>query len=120
MKYYIRTLDQINLLIDELAFPKRSAAGSIPNYARDLGAAFILANKYKIGLVPQSEGEGVRWLGCDLESVFYRGDCIQLNPKTNNNGEECTYSTHSPALSICLAVLLTLNLEFEIEESLVG
>lgn len=117
MKYYIKSLDQINILIDELVFPKRSSVGPIPDYSRDLKAAFVLANKYKIGLVPQSEGDGVRWLACDLDRVEYGGD-ITLIAKTNKEGEECVYSTRSPSLSICLAVLLNLNLNFEIELSL--
>lgn len=53
----------------------------------------------RLALVPQSDGDGFRWLACDLVSVSYAGT-ITLEPKPGT-----AFSAPTPMLAVCLAAL---------------
>lgn len=113
----ITNLHQVDRLIHEHVYKKPNAE-LVPNYSTNEKLALQIAEKYKLALVPQSDDDGVRWLACDLESVFYDSN-ITLNPKETEDGEEILWSAKSISLAICLTALVAEGLQFTIVETLV-
>ena len=79
---------------------------AIPEYSKDIAAAWEIAQKLGIALIPQSSGDSFRWFACDIESVLYRGESIEVYEK-NDSG----VSGDSAPLAICLAALSSIGVE---------
>ena len=75
-----------------------------PHYSTDIAAAFTVAAKLGLALVPQSDGDGgFTWLACDLVSVSYAGT-ITLDPK-----EGTAWSAPTAPLAVCRAALASVG-----------
>jgi hypothetical protein len=77
----------------------------IPFYTRDIAAAWQVVEKLGLALVPQSDGDGFRWLAMDCESVSY-GDGITLHDRAGS----CVGWTTAP-LAICHVASLALEVD---------
>lgn len=75
--------------------------GYTPSYSSDMTAAWEVANRFGIAVIPQSKDDGFTWLACDLESVKYRGSEIVLVER-----EQSSISCDTAAEAICKAALI--------------
>lgn len=80
-------------------------AATVPEYSTDIAAAWPIAQKLGLALVPQSDGDGFRWLATDVHAVNY-SNVITVEPK---DGTE--YSADTAPHAICLAALRAVGVE---------
>jgi len=77
-------------------------------FSEDVSASRLIAEKLGLAIIPQSDGDGFRWLALDLEKVLYAGSSITLLEK---NGS--AVSAETIPLAICRAALLAVMGEAE-------
>lgn len=94
---------------DYYVVPKGNGGYFVPAYSTEISAAWLIAKKLGIALIPQSDDDTrFRWLACDVAQVRYDGD-IHLVPKHGNASAE-----RSAPLAICLAALAGVEIEVEL------
>jgi hypothetical protein len=72
----------------------------IPHYSSDIAAAWEVAEKLGLAIIPQSSKNGFRWLACDVKLISYKGDRIEVFPV-----DDTEYSCDTAPLAICRAAL---------------
>jgi len=83
-----------------------------PAYSTDISAAWPLAEKFGLVLIPQSTGNGkFRWFACDVEAINYRGKEIAIVPI-----ERTEESAETAPLAICRAVLSAVGVKGQNED----
>jgi hypothetical protein len=91
---------------DERARQARAVYG-VPRYSTDISAAWLVAEKVRLAVVPQLEGSELRWYATDIHRVVF-GDAVTMIEEAEGG-----MLADSAPYAICLAALIASGLVVE-------